>query len=192
MTSADTLPWINARANRAGYLSNGISGFRQWRQRRKKSRRIVPAETLKKSSSGNSGKSVRYTLSPPSQSAAFKIVPASPAVAKRANLERRRLGWLLVSVGRLGRMAAFVSRKNNRWLSLHDFLGRPDKATFPSRPTILKPLSVTAAKGGRCPSSGLTVISHRRARIAPPSAAPEKQVSSTTVMDLAGTLPRLA
>jgi hypothetical protein len=43
-------------------------------------------------SSGNSGKSVRYTLSPPSQSAAFKVVPASPVASKMANLGRRRLG----------------------------------------------------------------------------------------------------
>ncbi|HIJ42721.1 MAG TPA: hypothetical protein QF556_03845 [Rhodospirillales bacterium] len=63
MTSADTLPWINARAKRAGYLSNGINGFRQWRQRRKNCC-AVSAETLKKSSSGNSGKSVRYTVEP--------------------------------------------------------------------------------------------------------------------------------
>ena|GEM_PF-3868081 len=97
-------------------------------------------------SSGNSGKSVRYTLSPPSQSAAFKVMPASPDASKRANLEHRRLGWLLVSVGRLGRMAVFVSRKNNHWLSSDYFFGRPDKVTFPSRPAIHKLLSVTAGR----------------------------------------------
>jgi len=34
---------------------------------------------------------------------------------------------------------------------LNDFLERLDKATFPSRPTIGKPLSETAVKGGRWP-----------------------------------------
>ena len=55
-------------------------------------------------------------------------------------------------IGRLGRMAAFVSQKNNRWLSLNYFLERLNKVTFPSRPTILKPLSETAVKGGHWPS----------------------------------------
>ncbi len=49
-------------------------------------------------------------------------------------------------------MAVFVSQKNNHWLSLNYFLERLNKATFPSRPTIGKPLSVTAVKGGRWPS----------------------------------------
>jgi hypothetical protein len=49
-------------------------------------------------------------------------------------------------------MAAFVSQKNNHWLPLNYFLERLNKATFPSRPTIGKPLSETAVKGGHWPS----------------------------------------